>query len=132
MQSSRSHPSRAPLAPLPRSDSSPRSCRDNLPRAAPGPLMYPAGPCPKLRCARSWMSFGSGVGGVRALSAVVFTVAMDVSGLPPFAQRTHKGWGTRSCVNTQLENAVAALRTCLRSQQTSEQVYLLRQHSLRG
>ena len=31
---------------------------------------------------------------------------MDVSGLPPFAQRTHKGWGTRSCVNTQLENAV--------------------------
>src|SRR5664280_2677074 len=31
---------------------------------------------------------------------------MDVSGLPPFAQRTPKGWGTRSCVNTQLENAV--------------------------
>src|ERR1035437_9611112 len=38
------------------------------------------------------------------LSAGVFPVAMDVSGLPPFAQRTHKGWGTRSCVNTQLEN----------------------------
>src|ERR1019366_5732757 len=44
--------------------------------------------------------------GARALSAGVFTVAMDVCGLPPFAQRTHKGWGTRSCVNTQLENAV--------------------------
>src|ERR1019366_3032371 len=43
----------------------------------------------------------------RALSGGVFTVAMDVSGLPPFALRTHKGWGTRSCVNTQLENAVA-------------------------
>src|ERR1035441_2151831 len=42
----------------------------------------------------------------RALSSGVFTVAMDVSGLPPFAQRTHKGWRTRSCVNTQLENAV--------------------------
>src|ERR1035437_6168057 len=42
----------------------------------------------------------------RALSAGVFTVAMDLSVLPPFAQRTHKGWGTRSCVNTQLENAV--------------------------
>ena len=42
----------------------------------------------------------------RALSGGVFTVATNVSGLPPFAQRTHKGWGTRSCANTQLENAV--------------------------
>src|ERR1017187_1312159 len=47
---------------------------------------------------------------IRALLAVVFTVAMDVSGLPPFAQRTHKGWGTQSCVNTQLENAVKPVR----------------------
>ena len=41
----------------------------------------------------------------RALSAGVFAVAMDASGLPPFVQRTHKGWDTRSCVNPQLENA---------------------------
>src|ERR1039458_7045813 len=44
----------------------------------------------------------------RALSAVVFTVAMDVSGLPSIPQRARNGWGTRSCVNTQLENAVNA------------------------
>jgi hypothetical protein len=45
-------------------------------------------------------------GTFRALSSGVFTAAMDVSGLPPIPQRARNGWGTRSCVNTQLENAV--------------------------
>src|ERR1039458_9575495 len=34
----------------------------------------------------------------------------ESAGLPPFPQRARKGWGTRSCVNTQLENAVTQRR----------------------
>ena len=69
-------------------------------RSAPTILSIRPGACP----------YTTGPLRARALSSGVFTVAMDASGLPPFVQRTHKGWGTRSCVNTQLENAVAGCR----------------------
>ena len=78
--------------------------------AAPNrPRIQAAGSTAAVEAAVTPAAMAAGDIITRALSSGGFTVAMDASGLPPFVQRTHKGWGTRSCVNTQLENAVAQL-----------------------